>query len=216
MTLPRRTLLQLSAAGVVSVLAGPPAGRAAASPRFGVVALVGGSALDAGFLAGVGPTEGTISLAAGRSQDWGVLESSLDGLSGRRLVGLLDPGRQAILDTLLQGRRTRVLCVGEHSGIRHRFATAPAAHGVGTAVARGLSRAGHGHAVQETGYGENAANGFSTVPDLAAADWAGLVGQALGRVAEGSWEPGESRHHSRVGSTSSISNDSLVSFVVHL
>lgn len=216
MTLPRRTLLQLSAAGVVSGLAGLPAGRAAASPRFGVVALVGGSALDAGFLAGVGPTEGTISLAPGRTQDWAALESRFDGLAGYRLVGLLDPGRQAILDTLLQGRRARVLCVGEHSGACHRFATAPAAHGVGTAVAHGLSRAGHGHAIRETGYGENTAGGFSAVPELAAADWAGLVGQALGRVAEGSWEPSESRHHSRAGSTSSISNDSLVSFVVHL
>jgi hypothetical protein len=201
----------MAAAGTLAGLVAWPAQGRARTARWPVAALTGGSTADASFLKGIGPGHDAISL----DQDWQGLESQLDRLAGYRLVGLLDPGRHTVVEAMLQARNARLLSLGSHQDGRHRISTAPAAHGVGAALAHGLARAGFEHQVAEAGLGP-VAGSFTGVADLAAGDWAGLMGEALGRIAAGNWVPGEPRQLRRAGRPNSHSNDSLVSFVVQL
>jgi len=235
MTHTRRTALTLAlAGGGAMALAGRSAwaATAAAMPHAAIVPLIGGSDSDDAFLAGIraglGGSQAAISnlvrLEPGDPAALGELAPRLTALKGAQIVGLLDEARHTVVAEILRDLGAKVICTGWHSmaagtgyDSTHLLVTAPRARGIGTALAGGLTSAEQGFMVHETAFGADQPLG-GTSPRLGSdGNWAGMMGEALGRIAIGNWSPGSADRYRRVGvERNATNNQGLVSFAAQM
>ena len=220
MTPSRRAVLQWAAAG--AALAGLPLPALAADSGAGLVLLLGGSRADQAFLAGIDAAKVSraevLSLPPGDMAALASLEQRLMALKGQCIVGLLDEGRQTLVDEYLRQLGARVLCCGRHSagGASHRFVTTSRARGIGVALAGGLSTAGETFLVHEASLGADASAG-KPVTLHPGRGWAGMTGESLARIAAGDWTAGAAGQYRGAGNAPGLSAGyGLVSFAVQL
>ena len=197
-----------------------------------IVPLVGGSGADEAFLTGLqtgllgsgAKVSEMVWLPPAKSSAFAQLEQRLASLKGCRLIGLLDEGRQTIVDEILRDLGARMWCAGRHSagaapryGSSHRFTTTPRARGIGAALAEGLSSAAEGFAIYETALGVGAAIGDVPVRLDRAGGWVGMTGEGLARIATNTWVPGAAGQYRRVATSARTTTDhGLVSFAAQL
>ncbi len=234
MSASRRAVLKWAVAGsgLVALSGGWPTLAAAAAKGLEIVPLVGRSGVDASFLDGI--RTGLVGTGAALSQ--GILlqpgdpsaledlEQRLSSLRGRRVVGLLDEGRQAIVDEMLRDLGAKVMCTGRHSAgphtgssTNHRFATTPCARGIGSVLAGALASASESFAIHETAFGADVPPGGAPVRLDGSRGWAGITGQALARVAADAWIPGPAGHYRHLGLVARTTADhGLVTFAAQL
>lgn len=217
----RRFMAGALAAGLAGAVIRPEAAFASAAPL--IIPVVGGSPVDEVFLAGLRRVAPISSPVVAAEIDPSTLEGWIAGMAGTCIVGLLDEGRQTLLDEAARLAKARVMCNGNHTftlgdagGSTHRFVASPRAHGIGAALAQGLQVGKAGFAVHETAVGGEVARG--TVARLDSANgWPGMVGQALALVAIGSWTPGSPHEESLYGATAPTGpRRGMVSFAIQL
>lgn len=228
----RRDVLKWTmAGGGLMVLAGgwPALASVAASS---IVSLVGGSETDARFLEGIQKglmgTSATVSdsflLHPGDPAALENLSRQLPSWRGRRVVGLLDEGRQAVVDEMFRDLGAKVMCTGRHSAgphtgpsTNHRFATTPGARGIGAALAVALASSSESFLIHETAFGAEVQADGAPARLCATQGWAGITGEALARIATDAWVPGPAGQYRRLGlAPRTTANHGLVSFAAEL
>ena len=230
----RRDLLKWGVAGstLMTFAGGLTSPASASAPGMAIVPLLGGTEADGTFLAGIetglAGSGATISDLVLLSQDdssaLARLEHRLVALKGHRIIGLLDEGRQAILDEILRDIGARVLCSGRHTAgghsgasSNHRFATTPRSRGIGAALADGLALGAEGFVIHETAFGAEASAAAVPVRLDARQGWVGMTGQALARIATETWVPGNAGQYRRIGTDARTTiHHGLVSFAAQL